>query len=965
MKLISTKLRAHTARHVLKGSTALLLATIATGTTAYAQGQQTAAAPQAAEVEEVVVTGTRVVRDGYEAPTPLTVVGVEAIESSATNNVADYVNTIPAFAGSRSPATTQSSMSAGSSGTNSINLRNIGLERTLVLLDGKRSVGSNSTGVVDVNTFPQNLISRVDIVTGGASSAYGSDALAGVVNFVLDKKFTGIKGEVSGGVTTYGDDRQYDVSLAAGTGFHGDRGHIVFSAATTHEDGVAINDRPWNLQGWEIITNPSYGTGAGQSTSVPQRLLKNHVSVAVGIPGGIIASGPLKGIAFGPGGVPYNFQYGDIYSNPVMTNGQWQASTIRGTHLANGLTSRDTTHNIFAHATYAITDSVEVYFEASWAHDLNHNWCCPPENNGDLVIKADNPFIPTSVKTQMTALGLTTLNIGSMNADLPTAGATNDRRVQRFLGGATGTFNAFDSAWTWDAYAQVGIARAHEQVTDPTQRSHFNAALDAISGANGTIVCRNAATNPGCVPYNVFGIGVNSQATINYVMGYPGVDLRNEKFTQEVFAASAQGEPISLWAGPVSLAFGVEHRVEKAAGRVDAIGTAGDWLYGNYRPLNASTNVTEGFAEVVVPLAKDYAWAKSLDLNASVRGTSYKTSGYVTTWKVGATYDPIDDIRFRATRSRDIRAPNLIELYSGGSGGFPGYINPFRNGVSEIGVSSTTGNPTLVPEKSDYTGVGVVLQPSFVPGFNASVDYWNLDIGGAIGTLTTQQIIDQCFAGNAQICQALTFGTGNVITLINLRPFNLVKQIARGMDFEASYRIPVDAIVSGWDGNVTLRMLATHFIKSYSSNGINTPVDNAGVNANITNAVPNWKWNASINYTTETVGYNLAARGVSSGVYLNSNVQCTSGCPVSTADNRTIDNNRIAGAVFLDAAITYKFALGDAATEAFFNVRNIANKDPAVAAPGPGGFTYEAAPANGALYDVLGRVFRAGVRFKM
>ena len=892
MTPISTSFRARSTRQILKGSTALLLATIVTGTTAYAQDQQTAAAPQAAEVEEVIVTGTRVVRDGYEAPTPLTVVGVEAIETSATNNVADYVNTIPAFAGSRSPATTQSSMSGGSSGTNSINLRNIGLERTLVLLDGKRSVGSNSNGVVDVNTFPQNLISRVDIVTGGASSAYGSDALAGVVNFVLDKKFSGIKGEVSGGVTTYGDDRQYDVSIAAGTGFHNDRGHIVFSAATTHEDGVAINDRPWNLQGCEVITNPLYGTPTatnGLSTSVPQRLLKNHVSVAVGIPGGIIASGPLKGIAFGVNGVPYNFQYGDIYSNPVMTNGQWMASTIRGTHLANGLTSRDTTHNIFTHASYAITDSVEVYFQASWAHDLNHNWCCPPENNGDLVIKADNPFIPASVRTRMTALGLTNLAIGSMNADLPTAGATNDRRVQRFLGGATGRFDAFDTAWTWDAYAQVGIARAHEQVTDPTQRSHFAAALDAISDANGNAVCRNAATNPGCVPYNIFGIGVNSQATINYVMGYPGVDLRNEKFTQEVFAASAQGEPFSLWAGPVSLALGVEHRIEKADGRVDAIGTAGDWLYGNYRPLIASTNVTEGFAEVAVPLAKDYTWAKSLDLNASVRGTSYKTSGYVTTWKVGGTYDPIDDIRFRATRSRDIRAPNLIELYSGGSGGFPGYINPFRNGVSEIGVSSTTGNPTLVPEKSDYTGVGVVLQPSFVPGFNASVDYWNLDISGAIGTLTTQQIIDQCFSGNAQICQALTFGAGNVITLINLRPFNLVKQVARGMDFEASYRIPVDAIVSGWDGNMTLRMLATHFIKSYSSNGINVPVDNAGVNASVTNAVPDWKWTASFNYTTETVGFNLAARGVSSGVYLNSNVQCTSGCPVSTADNRTIE----------------------------------------------------------------------------
>ncbi len=939
---------------------------------AFAQAAQTAAAAtapaQTAEVEEVIVTGSRIVRDGYEAPTPLTVVGVEQLQTSGSTNVADYVNTLPAFAGSRNPTTTNASMSGGNSGANVVNLRNLGLERTLVLLDGQRSVGTNSNGVVDINTFPQNLIARVDVVTGGASAAYGSDALAGVVNFILDKKFVGVKGEISGGVTTYGDNRQWDMNMAAGTSFGDGKGHFLLSAQAGHTDGIRVNDRPWNLQGYEVITNPAYGTGAGQSTSVPERLLKNHVSTIYPA-GSIIVSGPLKGITFGPGGIPRQFVYGDVVSGGVMTNGEWQASTIRGTGLANGLTSLDTNQNFFSRASYQVTDTFEMFAQASWAHDYNHNWCCPFENNGGLVQKIDNPFIPAAVSARMTALGLTSITLGSMVADLGVAGANNDRRVERMVVGGNGSFDAADTAWTWNAYGQIGITMAHEQVSDAPHVPNFYRAIDAVTGPNGQIVCRSTLTAPtnGCVPYNLFGTGVNSAAAIGYVLGSGAVDFRNERFVQRVIAASAQGEPFSSWAGPVSLAFGIEHRKESAAGIVDPDGQAGNWDYGNYRPLNANTSVTEGFVETVIPLARSTEWAKSLDLNAAGRFTGYETSGFVATYKFGLTYDPIDDIRFRVTRSHDIRAPNLIELFSGGGGGFPGYINPFRNNASEIGRSSTSGNPTLVPEVSDMTGLGVVLNPQFFPGFNASVDYWNMDIGKAIGNLTVQQIIDQCYIGNTQACAAIVFGPGQTITDINIRPFNLVSQLARGIDFEASYRTPLDAINSDWSGNLTLRFLATNFLKNYSSNGITIPFEGAGVNnGGVNNAVPNWKWNASATYSDEAITFNLGARGVSSGVYNNSNVQCTSGCPVSTGNNRTVDTNHIDGAVYWDTSIAYKIMIGDSAnSELFLNVRNLTNKDPAIVAPGPGGYTYEQAPYNGALYDALGRTFRAGIRFKM
>ena len=928
----------------------------------------------ASDLEEIQVTGTRIVRDGYEAPTPLTVVGSEAIQSSATSNVADYVNTIPAFAGSRMPTATNSSMSGGSSGMNALNLRTLGLNRTLVLLDGRRAVGSTSDGIVDINLFPQNLISRVDVVTGGASAAYGSDAVAGVVNFILDKKFQGFKADVSGGITDYSDDKTWDANFAFGTGFAEDRGHFIFSAEATHEDGVAVNDRPWNLQGWQYMTNPAYGTGAGQSRSVPERILVNQVSVDNGIAGGIITNTALKGTAFGVGGTPYQFNYGSIVRDPDMSGGDWRSATIRGTDLANGLTSREETQNAFTRASFKLTDNVELFAQGIWAHNKNHNWCCAKEDNADITIKADNPFIPADVASRMAAANITQFTLGTMNADLPRQGASNDRRTIAATVGANGTFELWSKPWSWEGYYQHGESKALQQATGIVQKSRWAKANDPVRNAGGQIVCRvnadaDAANNdPACVPYNVFGIGVNSSAVADYLTGSGVADFRDEKYTQDVVAGSMNGEPFSTWAGPVSVAFGIEHRRDHVSGVNDPISQASDWFIGNYKVFTASNNVTEGFLETVVPLAENVFLAKSLDLNAAVRETDYQVSGTVTTWKAGLTYSPIQDITFRGTRSRDIRAPNLQELYNAGAGGFPGVINPFRGGESELTVTSTVGNPNLVPEESDYTGVGIVLQPRFLRGLSASVDYWNLNIDKAIGTITAQQTIDECYAGNQQICNAITLGAGNTIDLIRLQPFNLVSQIARGIDYEASYRVPMSDLFSAIRGNLTLRVLATNYKKNYTSNGINTPTDTAGQNTTTgsVSGPPRWRWNSSVVYDNEKIMASLTARGISSGTYLNSNIVCSTDCPVSNADNRTVNNNYVAGSIYLDASFAYKFVSSEKMTsELYFNVRNLTNKDPVIVAPGPGGFAYETPPINASLYDVLGRIYRLGFRLKM
>lgn len=950
---------------------------------AAASQAQAQTVPAAEAADEIIVTGTRVVRDGYEAPTPITVVGVEELQDAGTSNVADYVNTLPAFVGSRMPTNTSSTMSSGGSGINAINLRSLGLNRTLVLIDGQRSVGSSSDGLVDINTIPQALVARLDVVTGGASAAYGSDAVAGVVNFILDREFTGLKGQVAGDVTTYGDNESWDTSLTYGTPFASGRGHFLFSASVNDVAGVRLNRRGYNLAGWQIVVNPAYGTNAalGQSTSVPQNIVRDQSSVAFATVGGIITNTGLAGTAFGEGGRAYPFPYGPIVSNPVMVGGGWQTATTRGSRVGPSLTSQMETQNVFLRTSYDLSDAVTVFAQASWTHNQNRNWCCTRQDTASLNIRTDNAFIPSDVLARANALGITQFTMGSLHGDTRQSGAFNDRRVQRYVVGANGAFDAMGSSWTWDAYYQKGIAHLHQETFDVVKRSAFNKALDNIrSPVTGLPVCRvNADADPTnddrlCVPYNIFGTGVNSPEAIDYLHGNGERDFRTESPSQDVMAASVSGEPFELWAGAVSLAFGVEHRKEKIKGVNDPVSAAFDWNFGNYQVFRAKLNVTEAFVETVVPLAVDEPFAKTLEFNGAIRATDYSASGYVTTWKLGLTWAPVDDIRFRLTRSRDIRAPNLQDLYNTGTSGFPGYLNPFRTdpvtgaAISELGRSRTLGNPNLRPEKSDMTGIGAVIQPSFLPGFNTSVDYWNLNIKDALGSLSTQQIIDQCFTTqNPQICGSLDFNADRTISLIRVTPFNLVNQVARGIDIEAGYTIPADTLISSMAGNLSVRFMATHFIKRYESNGIGVPVEYAGQNTVVNNiTAPNWKYRAAIGYTGDTFDFNVAARGVSSGVYLNSNIECQTGCPVSTVDRRTVDENDIAGAVYFDTAVTYKFGVGeDVNMEAFFNVQNVFDRDPAIVAPGPGGDTWERSPINASLYDVMGRTFRAGLRFRM
>ena len=905
---------------------------------------------------EIVVTGSRVIRDGYKAPIPTTVLGAEALAAKAATNIADFVNELPVFAGSVTPATATQALSAGGVGINALNLRNLGANRTLVLLDGQRVGASTLNGWVDVNQFPQALVKRVDVVTGGASADWGSDAIAGVVNFILDKEFTGLKGNAQGGITTYGDNANYNLSLAAGSSFAGGRGHALFSAEYAFTEGViGQGGRDW-YNGAKIFFNPAYTATNGQ----PELINSPGVGFATATPGGIITSGPLRGTYFGEGGTPGQFNYGVVGGN-FMQGGQWEYADYSTTA---SLAPRSKRGNIFGRLSYELADNFEVFAQGSYTESKSRGSVGNQWNFGNITIQSDNAFIPASVASQLAARNITSFSLGSLNQDLGPIIAITERSSWRAVVGAKGDFEALGSNWNWDVYGQRTVNDLYFEAS-VTNTSRYRAAIDSVRNANGAIVCRSSLTNPnnGCVPYNIFGTGVVDPNARNYVLGTPWAKNR---LAENVGAATLRGEPFSTWAGVVSIATGIEHRKESVKGSNDPAATTNSYFAANYKPTFGSYTVNEAFFEAVVPLLKDSPLGKSLDFNGGVRIADYSTSGSVTTWKAGLAYSPVDDITFRATRSRDIRAPNLGEVFASNVTSTAAPTDPFRGNAANTVFIVTRGNPDLKPEVANSLGLGVVVQPRFLPGFAASVDYYNIDIKGSIQTIAVQDIINQCFAGNAVLCPSIVRDPAGVISEIRVQPVNLAKQTARGIDFEASYRRSLESI-SGLKGNLTLRLLATRFLKNTFDNGVSAPTEYVGTNsangntAGLIPSTPRWRYTAMVGWDNGTAAVGFTARGLSGGVYSNAYVECTSACPASTPVHQTISDNHIPGSIYFDANASYNVTSG---IELYAAVDNIANKAPAQAALGP---FIGAAPLsiNPALYDVLGRAFRIGARFKM
>lgn len=921
---------------------------------------------------EIVVTGSRIVRDGYSAPTPVTVLGAAEINAQKPANISDFVNTLPAIGVGSTAQNSSGSLSDGTAGIASINLRGLGPFRTLVLIDGQRSVGSTPAQTVDINTIPQDLVERVEVVTGGASAQYGSDAIGGVVNFIFNNRFKGVKLSGDQGITTYGDGHSYRATATAGFSLLGDRLHVLLNGEYYRQEPIDSVKRSWNDSGFFTVNNPAYTATNGQ----PQFLVTANAGPNGFTAGGLVTAGALRGTYFLPGGTTGQLNYGAI-GGPWMVGGDWR-TTLDGIVGTQSLLAGEKRNSVFSRVSFDVTDNFSIFGQFSWNRYEAQSFFA--QQPGTFTLQADNAYLQTvypQVAARMAANGLGSVSVGAWNTVLGVPGSDNSRDVYRYVFGAKGRFSLFGHDWSWSGYYQRGITEVRDSIVNNWLTSRLALATDAVvvTGANvgasglaiGSIACRSTLTAPtnGCVPVNRLGAAPLSAAARTYLT--PSTPFRRQKFQQDVASVSLSGKLFDLPGGTAAMALGGEWRREQlSTTALDPLFGSG-WGLGNYLPNRGRYDVKEGFVELDLPVLPGVA------INAAGRYTDYSTSGSVQTWKVGATYAPVPDLKLRGNYSRDIRAPSLQELFvsaNAGAGSVTFPANAPTPGTIAL-VQPRIPNPNLNPERAVTWTAGAVVTPRFVPGLALSFDYYDIKIRDAIGSVSAQQSIDFCYSGNASFCNAIIYNGATPVNIL-VRPVNFARQRAKGFDISASYRLPLSDISENLPGTFRIHGTTTHYIKNVTDNGV-FPIDSAGVNAGFLllatpapNVSPAWVYRVSAFYELDPVTINLVGRGFGSGVYGKDFVECTSGCPASTTRNRTISSNHTPGAFYLDGSISVKVPAASRELTLSFIVRNMLNSAPKLVGNGPTSTYILAYPqTNQSLYDTLGRVFRvaASVQF--
>lgn len=927
---------------------ALLLA----ATTAWAQDAPATTTPNAAEgvLNEIVVTSTRVAASGFTAPTPTSTLTAEDLQQTAPLNVTEALAQIPTFRTTLQP----------SSAALYANLRNIGAQRTLVLVDGRRHVPTFSDGTVDLNLIPTALIARTEVVTGGASASWGSDAVAGVVNLILKDDLVGFSGTAQGGISDESDAENYSASMAFGTGFADDRGHFLIGAEYAKSDGIRTMQPPYYSRDW--LGRNSLGNSAFASNGLPGVIYADDVRRADVSDGGLITSGPLRGTEFLPGGATGQFGYGEVFGNNMLGGtSNYGDSPIPGGDVMYPYER----FTIMSRARFDVSERIRLFAEGTYGRNISEGLTNPARNNGSIRpvnscsqttlasalgsinVNIDNAYLPASVRSQMEDAGINCFSMGRTFRD-PGMGQfrvhDGSPQVWRGVVGAQG--DLFGS-WSWDTYAQYGTNTFEQNRIGNLNIPRFRRAIDAID--NGAIVCRvNADADPGnddpdCVPFNLFGSGSPSQAAIDYVTGTSWLRMETE---QTVAAFNLKGDLFSTWVGAVSVATGIEYRKEEIDATVDAGSAANQWQTANRKAIRGDYDLIEVYGEAVVPLLADVPFAQSLDANLAARYTDYSSSGGVTTWKLGLSWDINSQVRVRATQSHDIRAGNLGELFTPTAVAIQNVRHPIT-AASLPAPITTRGNPTLAPEEADTFTAGIVYSPAWLDGLSASADYYSIDIDGQIGTLSAQQILDRCFLDNVQsYCERVTSNATGVITGVVRQFENLDKFTTSGVDLELSYALPLQSQWLRSDGDLRLRLLASYvdeFATTASSTA--TTVDDAGEYNN-----PHWTAFATIGYEGERWSLTLEERWFAGGQVNNTLIE---GLVAANGINR----NDVPSSLYTN--LTVQYALNPNSTwdaEIFFRVNNALNEEP----PFP-----EIGTAAGTLFDPVGRNYRLGIRFNL
>jgi len=923
-------------------------------------------------VESVIVTGSRIEQPGFTSPTPVQAVSADVMSKVALT-VGDALATLPAVVPTGGANQTASGVGAGGNGQAVVNLRGLGANRTLTLLDGQRFVGARGDGVPNIDLFPSGLIQRVDIVTGGASAAYGSDAVAGVANFIINRNFTGLKGSVEGGISNYGDDAEAKAVVTWGDSFLSGKAHLEANVEFYKSGGVREYDRWFDSIGPDV-----FATGLPGPTNTKQPA---SVSTAATLGGLVVSSTTtagksstlLKGTAFDAGGQPYQFTY-TKYSTGAnqrqLPNGQpYQAVGLYG---GASETSPEVRGNAYIRGDYDLTDRISLHADFLWG--LDHNNYSGGANYATgkplaPVVQVDNAYLPSSIRAQMMAAGLQSITLGEVITQTPYRpdGTNHTYRA------TAGMDIRIGNHWTGNINYEHGETHYGVNFSKMLNTPHWVNAVDAVevTSANvgtsglaiGSIACRSTLTDPGngCVPFDAIGYARASPQAVAYVSG---TEYDSYHVFQDALEANITGPLFTEWAGDVVLAAGANYRFDSYNQMSDALSVAfnpytnanGQWRTGNTQPSKGHNEVTEGYLEFAIPLLKNLPFAEDLDSDLAVRWTDYRTSGTATTWKVGLNYQPIDDVRFRLTRSRDIRAPSLQELFNvGANGGAPTVglmINIPNHGVvtTTAGTrTAATGNPLLTPEISNTLTYGAVFSPTFLPGFNASVDAYAINISQAISTPTVEQEVSFCNAGVTSNCAFFVYDNTNEVTIAYTKPFNFARYKVDGVDIEASYNFALSDIWSGLDGSMALRAMAGFVDHDENFTSGIAPIERAGDVGPNGYHMPKWRSTWQAQFDSGPYEAFLQVRWIGAGKWDNTLVQGVD-----------IDNNAVPAAVYVDTNLQYSFSSWGGKWSPFIGINNVFNITPPLD-PSIGNNPYRTQTE---LYDVVGRFFRVGVKFE-
>lgn len=883
--------------------------------------------PKEAADVDIVVTGSRIARRGMDTPAPITIVLSDELQKSSPSTLAAALNNLPALVASGGPNATAGRTS---SGRNALNLRGLGNSRTLVMVDGRRFPGSTPGGSVDTNLIPQALVSRVEVVTGGASAAYGSDAVAGVVNFILDKKFEGAKMTFGAGISQRGDAAERRASATVGHAFLDNRLHVVASAEYYDNDGIRGDGRAFTRRGAGLIPNPAV-TPANPASPTNPTLIVAPEARARSTFGGLIISAAggtagarnaLIGTQFLAGGIPTAYDSGQFSSASLQSGGSGVNPSILQPIVRE--LSRATA---YANIGYDLTDELRIFVDGGygWSKSTNPTNVQHAGQNA-ITITRDNAYLPESIRAIMVAGNVTSFRLHRFDGEYDTVVVATNRnwRVQTGI------------EWYRDGFRlDASYQRGHNRETAPNTgnyiRPNYALGIDTVI-RNGAPICRSTINDPanGCIPINPFGPGSYSAEAVAW---FTGTSDKTTTVEQELAQVNISGPLFGgIGAGPWEAAIGAEYRKDHTDVTSNALSAAGQFFAANQIPFSGGQTVKEAYGEINLPLLQKKAGARRLEVNGAARYTDYSLSGGVVTWKVGLNYQPVEELRLRATLSRDIAAPTHSQMFLRGGQTVRAFNDPFNGGVNVPNVDVfIQGNPELIPEVAKTKVVGAVYRPDWLPGFEISLDRIDLKLRNAITSLGGQALLNLCFEGNQQACNSVIRDGNNNLIRINNSSFNLDRLHFISYDVEMSYRRPV------LGGNLAIRAYISYLDRLRSEDLNAVAMDDAG---EIT--TPHWRGLLTASYDRGIFQSFVQARYIGAS---NLNNQ------LAASD---VEFNRVRPAVYVDAQIGARVTDN---MEVSLNVQNVLDKDPPFSPE-----TESSSPVNQNVYDQIGRAFRVSVK---